>query len=1635
MKRFFLLFVVLAGMLSLPMRSLAAEDKAFEEALRRSQLDETNLNPDKTGYPCPFVKTGSPIINPVGQTAISTGYYFVDSDVNGDAGAPWRPDPANTPNVNFESSRWVRIFSGPNQAPKAYFDADTNINGHYYFMNPTPGQNGQIDSTDDAIAGPIPIRFEFYFNGIREDSFYVSSNGLVGFSNRRYTYAKNPQTGKAYRTGYDKYSMDWFATGRGRQNGTDGKADNSKAITDPIPDNFGYQYSALGNDLTNPKGGYRVTPVADPNAPQGALNDAALFPPDLKQSFIAPMFSDLQVSVYSKTNNQIDDFSQVWFKRSTNMDSLTIYFSNLIGAHTKINPYPISSNPTMDLGINNRFEIDKNTFVCASFSVVITRLDSSITVNFHKFDGSPTNSAGRNIPPALLFRYNSTIGVRGFARHVNWNNGAIPNGTYPWAGEFEQYTHYAWNYPKSGEEFPYPNLAIKFKQYKNIFRVVDIQYRVQSPNPNDPAGYSQKVPTTKANGYELLAGDSRLGSLQPIAIFQNLSNDIQGPDGVNYVAQPLQFTALFKITNDASDRIVWANTMVVDSISLVATGQEDPPVFDDPVNQKVKYVNVSLAGGNYTSTENAFPGPNRLNGIPPYGFAQIYFGPFSPSESNIDEIGRLKGTVSIDPYRPGPERIPFNEMWPFDNTKSVSFFSVKRLDPDFYDDATHFHVIGGKTMPSTLKWVNYEGEVIDGEEACYYPLSPRGEFVAANKVDFGFNSTNPIYDKKIKSPVIKLNRKTLTDEEPQGWVQATNMVPPRPTYPANGDELRSFPIDMRNNPYRVTYGASVSFSLQRGVKRPNGYDRDWADQTMICPEIRAITNAKLNTNPVGNAPWTEYAGASSKFFDMICLEYASQKIDATLQTQKVVNISDDADWRWMPMRTGAPITDNSAYSVYGGVGYQVGYLETDRNTPLKAGDGIRCDIMDDGIDYDFKRCVVPIPDTIINAPLEGAKNFRFRFKVRAIDGTACQSCISDDDDPFLVDNVKIVLRKETADIEVSSAKIVWPYAIAPISQAIAIPVKVKVSNNSTVQAPSFKVRVRIYRKGEETDTTSTKAVYCREYQLPFLKTGADMSVPMPNWDARGCGDGEFVIKAVIIMDGGDADSRNDTTTTDFSLKFGEHFSYIKDESPIGTNDVVNEIPSSTDMGRGLSFPAYALGGYGKYNAIQAPPPFGGAYADNQKTLGCGGSNMTGEIAMKFELFQADTIHGFNAFFGKQNAAGDDVSFQIYKDAGSFTPSTVVDGTEIIKTRGLDDKTGTVEFDKYSTYLYNTTGSNRTSIVLPLGTYWVGLTQRTFNGYMLGASKTRSGMRTTLIYSPDPTQDNYLGDGGHPLIIDKNFRITNIAGLLINNNCFAAKTNLASSSWIQFFPTTGNPAYAHLDHFGNVGPSATLARGSWIPLLRPYFGNRKNTVPFTTQDCPPPGSFAVEIFGFKGQARTNTVDLYWNTATEINNKYFVVERKQAGDDESAWKQIATVNGAGNSVVAKSYVFNDTKVKANATYNYRLTSVDFDGKYDCNTSDVVTVELASNETTVSCGPNPFSTNTAITINAAQKANVVVEISDIFGNVVKSYVENNVSGEMKLEWNGDDQSGNMLSSGTYIFKAKVGEQTFTGKISLVR
>src|SRR5258708_2355482 len=82
---------------------------------------------------------------------LATGYYVVDSDDN--APLPWRQNYFFMDTV-YQPYSWYRIKSGQRQ----FFPGDRPW---HFFYNPLQMTNGVgspvMDTTDDAIAGPIPI--------------------------------------------------------------------------------------------------------------------------------------------------------------------------------------------------------------------------------------------------------------------------------------------------------------------------------------------------------------------------------------------------------------------------------------------------------------------------------------------------------------------------------------------------------------------------------------------------------------------------------------------------------------------------------------------------------------------------------------------------------------------------------------------------------------------------------------------------------------------------------------------------------------------------------------------------------------------------------------------------------------------------------------------------------------------------------------------------------------------------------------------------------------------------------------------------------------------------------------------------------------------------------------------------------------------------------------------------------------------------------------------------------------------------------------------------------------------------------------------------------------------------------------
>ena len=84
---------------------------------------------------------------------------------------------------------------------------------------------------------------------------------------------------------------------------------------------------------------------------------------------------------------------------------------------------------------------------------------------------------------------------------------------------------------------------------------------------------------------------------------------------------------------------------------------------------------------------------------------------------------------------------------------------------------------------------------------------------------------------------------------------------------------------------------------------------------------------------------------------------------------------------------------------------------------------------------------------------------------------------------------------------------------------------------------------------------------------------------------------------------------------------------------------------------------------------------------------------------------------------------------------------------------------------------------------------------------------------------------------------------------------------------------------------------------------------------------------IELLEFDAKAAGDHANIFWTTATEINNDYFTLEKSKDG---ILFSQVAIIDGAGNSTRDLHYVYADYNVSDGRIY-YRLKQTDYDGAY--------------------------------------------------------------------------------------------------------
>ncbi|MDN5214042.1 DUF4347 domain-containing protein [Fulvivirgaceae bacterium BMA12] len=123
-------------------------------------------------------------------------------------------------------------------------------------------------------------------------------------------------------------------------------------------------------------------------------------------------------------------------------------------------------------------------------------------------------------------------------------------------------------------------------------------------------------------------------------------------------------------------------------------------------------------------------------------------------------------------------------------------------------------------------------------------------------------------------------------------------------------------------------------------------------------------------------------------------------------------------------------------------------------------------------------------------------------------------------------------------------------------------------------------------------------------------------------------------------------------------------------------------------------------------------------------------------------------------------------------------------------------------------------------------------------------------------------------------------------------------------------------------------------------------------PFTFGSTTSDNTLPVDLVSFTAREDNNRVLLDWQTASELNNDFFEVQRSENGEN---WEVIGKVDGNGTINEVLNYDYTDQRPLFGTSY-YRLRQVDFDGQFEYSPVQSVTIEFDGPDLQVSLYPNP-------------------------------------------------------------------------------
>ncbi len=175
---------------------------------------------------------------------------------------------------------------------------------------------------------------------------------------------------------------------------------------------------------------------------------------------------------------------------------------------------------------------------------------------------------------------------------------------------------------------------------------------------------------------------------------------------------------------------------------------------------------------------------------------------------------------------------------------------------------------------------------------------------------------------------------------------------------------------------------------------------------------------------------------------------------------------------------------------------------------------------------------------------------------------------------------------------------------------------------------------------------------------------------------------------------------------------------------------------------------------------------------------------------------------------------------------------------------------------------------------------------------------------------------------------------------------------------------------------------------------------------------------VELMTFSATCNSDQVLIQWSTATETNNAYFELQRSFDGE---LFEPIATIPGAGNSIVEMHYQWLDQAM--DQTTYYRIKQVDYNGEFSFYQASALSPCKVSQITHIM---NPFTS--MLTIKVPDDFNEDQLIISVYNKLGQEVLQRSVtnSGASYYQF-----SMAAMPVGTYIVRVMSGEMLYTEQI----